>query len=276
MQARARERLDTETALHRAVERGEIALLYQPMVELERGEPVGAEALLRWNHPERGTIAPMDFIPLAEETGLILPIGRWVVEEACRQMARWRAGATGAPFTTSVNLSAVQLAHPGLPDIVAGALEEAGVPPSDLCLEVTESVAMESADSMVRVLERLRALGVRLAIDDFGTGYSSLSCLRDFPFDVLKINRSFVQTLGRDPQGAPIVGAVITLARALDLTAVAEGVETQVQLAELRKLGCKAAQGFLFGAPQPAESLHPRAGLQSPFSQPNGGLPNRR
>ena len=268
MRARARERLDTESALHWAVERDEIALVYQPVVEVESGATVGAEALVRWNHPERGTIPPLDFIPLAEETGLILPIGRWVIEEACRQMAQWRAAETSPTFTMSVNLSAVQLAHPDLPDIVAGALAESGVSPSNLCLEVTESVAMQSAKSMAQMLKRLRALGVSLAIDDFGTGYSSLSYLRDFPFDVLKIDRSFVETLGKDPQGGPIVGAVIALAQALELTTVAEGVETRGQLSELRRLGCRAAQGYLFGEPRPAEPLRPPRGLEFPIPDP--------
>ena len=254
MRARARERLDTETALHRAIERGEIRLLYQPVVEFDTDRVSGVEALVRWDHPQRGTIPPEDFVPLAEETGLILPIGRWVLEEACRQAATWE-NELGASLRMSVNLSATQLGQPDLAEVVHDAIGEAGVNPEAVCLEITESVAMQSAETMSGLLERLKGLGVRLAIDDFGTGYSSLSYLRYFPFDVLKIDRSFVETLGRDPQSGPIVGAVIGLARALDLVTVAEGVETRDQLDELRRLGCDGAQGFLFGAPAGPEEL---------------------
>ncbi len=252
MRTRARERLSTETALRRAVERGELRLLYQPVVRLSDGAVTGVEALARWHHPERGIVSPADFVPLAEETGLILPIGRWVLEEACREAARWRTA--GHELTVSVNISACQLAAPELPDAVAAALSRGGAEPHLVCLEVTESVLMEDAPSMTQMLEQLKQLGVCLAVDDFGTGYSSLSYLHRFPVDILKIDRSFVEGLGSHQPSSPIVEAIVAMARALGLGTVAEGVETEDQLSALLALGAAEAQGFLFARPRSADT----------------------
>ena len=251
MRARARERLSTEAALGRAVERGELRLVYQPVVRLSDGAVTGMEALLRWHHHERGVVGPADFVPLAEDNGLILPIGRWVLDTACGAAVRWHG--QGHELTVAVNVSAVQLAHPELEDIVASALSRSGLEPNHVCLEVTESVLMGDAAAMIRVLERLRALGVHLAVDDFGTGYSSLSYLHRFPVDVLKIDRSFVSGLGHDDHSPAIVKAIVAMAHALRLTTVAEGVETTAQLAALRELGAASAQGFLLAPPRDAD-----------------------
>ena len=250
MRQRAAMRLRTESALHQAIEREEFMVFYQPKIEIATGEIFGVEALVRWQHPDRGLLGPGEFIALAEETSLIVPLGAWVLREALRQGREWRSRhAAAACLTMAVNLSARQLGRADLCDVVAASLEEADVDPALLCLEITESVAMEEAEATIASLRRLRDLGVRLAIDDFGSGYSSLSYLRSFPVDILKIDRSFVQGLGRDRRSASIAGAIVSLAHALDLTAVAEGVETEAQLAELRGLGCDVAQGFLFARP---------------------------
>ncbi|MBA2581706.1 MAG: EAL domain-containing protein [Thermoleophilaceae bacterium] len=256
MRRRAAMRLRTESALHQAIEREEFRVFYQPKVEISTGEIFGVEALVRWQHPDRGLLGPGEFIALAEETSLIVPLGAWVLREALRQGREWRSRhAAAARLTMAVNLSAHQLARGDLCDVVSDSLEQAGVDPALLCLEITESVAMEEAEATIAALRRLRDLGVRLAIDDFGSGYSSLSYLRSFPVDILKIDRSFVQGLGRDRRNASIAGAIVSLAHALDLTAIAEGVETEAQLAELRGLGCDVAQGFLFARPAAPEEL---------------------
>jgi len=266
MRARARERLSTEAALGRAVERGELRLVYQPVVRLSDGAVTGMEALLRWHHPERGVVEPADFVPLAEDNGLILPIGRWVLDTACAAAVRWRG--QGQELTVAVNVSAVQLAHPELEDIVACALSRSGIEPHHVCLEVTESMLMADAAAMIRVLERLRALGVHLAVDDFGTGYSSLSYLHRFPVDVLKIDRSFVSGLGHDEHSPAIVKAIVAMAHALRLTTVAEGVETTAQLAALRELGAASAQGFLLAPARDADkALEP---IELPTPSMNG------
>jgi EAL domain-containing protein (putative c-di-GMP-specific phosphodiesterase class I) len=225
-------------------------------VLLDDGRLVGAEALLRWRgRPSAGVAdgdgaAPAEFIAVAEETGLIVPIGGWVLREACRHLAEWRAAAPGrAPNTVSVNLSGRQLGRPDLPDVVEEALSESGLPPSCLCLEITESVLMDDIEGAVAALKALKAIGVAIAVDDFGTGYSSLAHLRRFPVDILKIDHSFVAGLGRNPEDAAIVRAVLALARTLDLGVIAEGVERAEQLHELRSLGCERAQGNLFSAP---------------------------
>ena len=256
MRRRAAMRLRTESALHQAIEREEFRVFYQPKLEISTGEIFGVEALVRWQHPDRGLLGPGEFIALAEETSLIVPLGAWVLREALRQGREWRSRhAAAARLTMAVNLSAHQLARGDLCDVVSDSLEQAGVDPALLCLEITESVAMEEAEATIAALRRLRDLGVRLAIDDFGSGYSSLSYLRSFPVDILKIDRSFVQGLGRDRRNASIAGAIVSLAHALDLTAIAEGVETEAQLAELRGLGCDVAQGFLFARPAAPEEL---------------------
>jgi diguanylate cyclase (GGDEF)-like protein/PAS domain S-box-containing protein len=256
------DQLALEADLHRAIERGELRLEYQPIVQLESGRAVGAEALMRWEHPQRGRIAPMDFIPMAEQSGLIVTIGRWALREACHQAAMWsrtleEAGDDGAAaaFYMSVNVSTRQLDSPDLVSHVAEALAESGLDPSRLLLELTESAILRDTDDVLTTLQRLKALGVRLAIDDFGTGYSSLSYLHRFPFDVLKIDRSFVTRLERGGSDAALSRAVIALGEALSLLTIAEGVESPGQQAQLQMLGCRLAQGFLFARPQPADRL---------------------
>jgi diguanylate cyclase (GGDEF)-like protein/PAS domain S-box-containing protein len=247
-------RLKMETELRRALDRGELRLHYQPQVDLRTARIVGLEALVRWEHPERGLVPPGSFIPIAEETGLILPIGRWVLETACRQASVWRADAEiGLDLVMAVNLSPRQFRHPRLVQDVGQVLAESGLDASGLELEITEGTAMGDADATVKTLEHLKAIGIRLAIDDFGTGYSSLGYLKRFPIDVLKVDRSFVAGLPANRGDAAIVRAVVGLSRALGLKAVAEGVETPEQLAELRGLGCDQGQGYLFGRPSATE-----------------------
>jgi diguanylate cyclase (GGDEF)-like protein/PAS domain S-box-containing protein len=253
MRTRSAQRLSMESALHRAMEREEFRLHYQPAVSILDGRIVGVEALLRWNHPERGLVLPGEFIPVAEESGLIVPIGRWVLEEACRQAERWRR--FGRKTWLSLNLSAHQLAAPELVEEVRAALEETATDPARLHLEITESALMEDTDGVARVVGALKDLGVRLSIDDFGTGYSSLAHLKRLAVDTLKIDRSFVDGLGREPEDTAIVMAVLGMARSLGLSVVAEGVETEEQLTALRDLGCTLAQGFLFARPEPPESV---------------------
>ena len=259
LRERAVRRLSIESALHRALERDELVLHYQPQIDLISGQIVSWEALVRWQHPERGLLAPGEFIAVAEETGLIVALGAWVLDEACRQAERWTAlpGTSGAP-EMAVNLSARQLTQPELLDVVGQALQRASLDPARLCLEVTESVAMEDASGSEQTLAALRAMGVRLAIDDFGSGYSALSSLKRFRVDVLKVDRAFVAELGRDANDGPIMAAIIDLTHALGLRAVGEGVERPDQLAVLRALGCDVGQGFYFGRPEPpaaAEAL---------------------
>jgi diguanylate cyclase (GGDEF)-like protein/PAS domain S-box-containing protein len=247
-------RLRMETELRRALDRGELRLHYQPQVDLRTARIVGLEALVRWEHPERGLVPPGSFIPIAEETGLILPIGRWVLETACRQASLWRADAEiGLDLVMAVNLSPRQFRHPRLVQDVGQVLAESGLDASGLEVEITEGTAMGDADATVKTLEHLKAIGIRLAIDDFGTGYSSLGYLKRFPIDVLKVDRSFVAGLPQNRGDAAIVRAVVGLSRALGLKAVAEGVETPEQLAELRGLGCDQGQGYLFGRPTATE-----------------------
>jgi diguanylate cyclase (GGDEF)-like protein/PAS domain S-box-containing protein len=255
MNALAMERLDLETDLRHALERGEFRVYYQPIVDLPTGRVGELEALVRWEHPARGLISPVQFIPLAEETGLIVPIGQFVLEEACRQVQAWQVQyADGHPLTVSVNLSLRQIQHPTLVEDVARAIRESGLDPASLRLELTESVVMEDVESTVATLERLKALGVELAIDDFGTGYSSLSYLKRFPVDVLKIDRSFVDRLGQDPHDTAIVRGVIELAKSLQLSVVGEGIETPDQMRHLQSLGCDRGQGFYFAKPMTPEA----------------------
>jgi diguanylate cyclase (GGDEF)-like protein len=246
--------LVTFQALRKAIDRDELLVHYQPTVDLTTGRVVGAEALVRWDHPQHGIVHPAEFIALAEETGLIVPLGTVVLREACAQSHRWSAEA-GDDFLMSVNLSARQFADPRLPEIVASALAECGASPASLALEITESALMEHADTTMVALRSLKDLGVRLAIDDFGTGYSSLTYLKRFPIDVIKVDRSFVDGLGRDAGDEAIVATVVELAHTLGMQAVAEGVETEVQLRRLRDLGCDVGQGFLFSRPVPADDV---------------------
>ena len=246
------ERIDLENDLRLAIERGQLRLHYQPLVDLATDRIVGFEALVRWQHPYRGLVAPMAFIPLAEETGLIVPLGRWVLETACRQATKWRdARPDGARQLMSVNLSARQFAQPDLVDQVDAILTETGMDPSTLELEITESVVMDQSEAGVRTLSRLRDMGVRLVLDDFGTGYSSLSYLKHLPLDTIKIDRTFVAGLD-GPADRSIVDAVIGLAHGLGISVVAEGIETERQFEVLRSMGCDIGQGYLFARPLPA------------------------
>jgi EAL domain-containing protein (putative c-di-GMP-specific phosphodiesterase class I) len=244
-----------EDDLHRAVEGAGFSLHYQPKVSLKTGEILGWEALVRWEHPEGRLVVPAEFVPLAEETGMIVPLGRWVLKEACRQAKDWQDRyPSSPPPMMNVNFSAHQFHHPALVEDVADVLEETGLSPSSLCVEITEGTAMEDAPFTVFVLRKLKDLGVKLAIDDFGAGYSSLSYLKRFPVDALKIDRSIVEGVERDPGNAAIVSATITLAHALGLEAIAEGVETESEATELRTMGCDCGQGYYWWMPRPAHA----------------------
>ncbi len=258
MRGRAISRLRVENDLRRALERDELTLVYQPVVSLRDLSIVGVEALLRWEHPTQGQIAPSEFIPVAEENGLIEPIGRWVLEHACRQAARWYYERPDvAPIQMSVNLSAVQIANRGLADGVASALRVSGLDPGCLCLEITESVMLRDADGLTEALAALKSLGVRLVLDDFGTGYSSLAYLTRLPLNALKVDRSFIDGLGTEPRDTAITEAIVAMSHALSLEVVGEGVQTARQVAELSRMGCDLAQGFHFAPPMPAaEATH--------------------
>ena len=253
MHAEAMARLQLETDLRRALQRGELRVYYQPIVHLETGRISGFEALARWEHPERGLVLPDDFIPMAEETGLILPIGLWVLEEACRTLRRWQEHPGRAGLKMAVNLSVRQFGQPDLVDRVGGILRRTGVRPGTLELEITESVIIQHSAQVVQMLERLKALGVQLHVDDFGTGYSSLSYLHRLPLDALKIDRSFVS--GADAGSLQIVRTIVAMAQALGVAVVTEGVETAALLDELRSLRCEYGQGFFFSRPVPAEQV---------------------
>jgi diguanylate cyclase (GGDEF)-like protein len=248
------ERLQLTTDLHLALERGEFRLVYQPVADLATGDVRGVEALLRWDHPTRGDIEPSVFIPVAEECGVIVPLGRWVLREACRQAVAWQ-GKPGGPITMSVNLSARQVQHPSLVADVGAALIDSGLPPHLLTLEITETVLMQDVEATLTTLTTLKALGLRLAIDDFGTGYSSLSYLRRFPVDILKIDRSFVATLDSSDTEAALVRSILSLGETLELETVAEGIEHAAQLRELRALGARLGQGYFFARPLEVDAM---------------------
>ncbi|HEX7195657.1 MAG TPA: EAL domain-containing protein, partial [Candidatus Limnocylindria bacterium] len=250
MHAAALARLEMRTDLDLALERKELRLRFQPIYTLKTGELVGFEALLRWRHPTRGEVMPSDFIPLAEETGMIVPIGNWVLEQACRQAVAWTA-TTGRPIGMSVNVSQRQLREPALIEWVRLALASTGLPAEQLVLELTETGLMHDDESM---LHSIKQLGVRLALDDFGTGYSSLSYLARFPLDILKIDQSFVAQIARDGEVPPLVHSIVQLGRSLKLATVAEGVEDELQLRLLREMGVTSGQGYLLGRPMDAIS----------------------
>ena len=244
-----------ETDLRRALEREEFRVYYQQIVSLDDGRISGCEALLRWQHPKRGLISPSEFIPVAEETGLIVPIGRWVLHEACRQLHTWQKKfRSKSPLTISVNFSSKQFMEPELVDQMKQILANTGLAPHSLKLEITESLIMENPEAARALLLELKALDIQMGIDDFGTGYSSLSYLHRFPIDRLKIDRSFVNRMGLDKENAEIVRTIVTLAHNLGVDVIAEGVETTEQLALLRGLKCKYGQGFLFSAPVDSET----------------------
>ncbi len=250
MNARAVERQSIEQGLRVALERDEFVLHYQPKIDLSSGAVTGAEALIRWTHPTRGLLAPTQFIPIAEQSGLIVPIGRWVLREACRQMRVWRDAGLSL-HNMAVNVSAVELRGPGFLDEVLKVLDETGLDAEFLELELTETVLMNHLDAIATTLQGLRERGVRVSLDDFGTGYSSLSYLHRFPMDSLKIDQSFINQISIESGGSPIVVAIISMARSLKLRVVAEGVETAAQLAFLQGLACDEAQGYYFSRPVP-------------------------
>jgi diguanylate cyclase (GGDEF)-like protein len=255
MQASFQAALAMEADLRRAVVRHEFELRYQPIVHLRTAEITGLEALVRWQHPQRGIIPPLEFIPLAEQTGLIVPIGEWVLREACQQTARWNERRGEHPLSVSVNLSAVQLDQGDLPELVESALDDSGLPPSCLVIELTESLVVDHRPGTLEQLERLKALGVRLAIDDFGTGYSSLAYLRRFPVDIIKIDKSFVDDVGDDLTAAALTLGIIQLGQALQLSTVAEGIEDIGQLNELTDGNCELGQGYYFAEPLPGQAM---------------------
>ncbi|WP_395607698.1 putative bifunctional diguanylate cyclase/phosphodiesterase [Pseudomonas sp. B22129] len=254
MNTNARKQLQLLQDLRNAVEQGQLRLYYQPKFDAASGIAVGAEALLRWEHPQQGLLLPATFIELAEKTGLIIPIGEWVLNEACRQMALWYAQGY-EDWRIAVNLSALQFCHAGLVNSVAAALERHQLPANSLTLEITETTAMSDADASMTVLQQLSDMGVDLSIDDFGTGYSSLMYLKRLPANELKIDRGFVRDLEHDSDDAAIVSAIVALGQALGLRIVAEGVETDVQQSFLTRLGCNSLQGYLLGHPLPADGF---------------------
>jgi diguanylate cyclase len=250
MRERAVRRMETENALHRALDRGEFVMHYQPIVQMATGALHGVEALARWQHPQRGLVMPGEFIEAAEETGLIIALGAWAFEAACRQSALW-----GGDISMAVNLSARQCTHPDLAGTFGEILRRTGADPASVCLEITETALMEDVEVSTATLTALKELGLTLALDDFGTGYSSLRALQHFPVDVVKIDRSFIAPIEHDPQEAAIVAAVISLSHALGLRTVAEGIESVPQVDRLRALGCDLAQGFYFARPGPPEDV---------------------
>jgi diguanylate cyclase (GGDEF)-like protein/PAS domain S-box-containing protein len=253
MHTAALRRLEIKADLRRAVEKDEFVLHYQPIVSLNGGALLGMEALVRWNHPERGLLPPLDFISVAEQSGLITPLGRWVLREACRQATKWPL--SNPSISLSVNVSTTQFQQPGLVEDVANALWDSGLDPSLLTLEITESVLVHDTDAVIEKLHRLKDFGVKVAIDDFGTGYSSLGYLRRFPIDILKIDKSFIDGVGNGAEEAAIAQAIIKLGESLGLEVVAEGIELPEQIAALQLLRCERGQGFFFSAPVDAETM---------------------
>jgi len=254
MNSMAEERLQLETDLHYALERNEFVFHYQPQVNLETGRIQGVEALIRWNHPNKGTLAPAAFLEMLEETGGIVNVGRKLLVEACCQTARWHA-AGFRDLDVAVNVSSKEFWHTSLITNVRAALEQSGLPPQSLQLELTEGIFMEDVDNAVDRILALKALGIAVAVDDFGTGYSSLAHLKRFPLDVLKIDRYFVKDLPNAPVNEALISSILALCKGLNLGTVAEGVENRDQLESLRKLGCQIVQGYFISRPIPAEHL---------------------
>jgi diguanylate cyclase (GGDEF)-like protein len=252
MDARMQARRSLELDLRKAVTNGEFELYYQPLINLKTGQISGFEALIRWNRPDRGIVLPGDFIPLAEETTLIIPIGEWVLRQACAEAAKWPSH-----ISIAVNLSPVQFKTGNVAQTVINALAYAGLPARRLELEITESVLLLNSDSILITLHQLRAMGVRISMDDFGTGYSSLSYLRSFPFDKIKIDRSFIHNLSSNEDSMAIIRAVTGLGNSLGMTTTGEGVETNEELDYLRREGCTEAQGYIFGEARPAKEVRP-------------------
>ena len=251
---KARERINTTTALRHALDRNELRVNYQPVIDLATGAMVSAEALLRWNHPDRGPISPAVFIPIAEETGLIVPIGAWALEQACQQLSQWQRA--DPLMSVAVNLSVRQVMDPDILNQIQRVLKSTGIHPESLCLELTESVFMEDIDQCAEILASLKNLGVQLSLDDFGTGYSSLSYLSRFPFDIVKIDQSFIRGLGTNPSETALVAAILSMAEALGLSVTAEGIEDQAQLTALEEMGCQQGQGFYLDRPMPADEMN--------------------
>ena len=256
LRSRFLDRVNLESDLRFAVERGELSMHYQPLIALKDGEIIGFEALLRWQHPTRGNISPAQFIPIAEDSGLIIPITSWILNETCLQIAKWRQLAPNySELIVSVNISGKHLAKESLIEDVEKSLKSANLSPSSLKLEITESTAMENAERTIQILNKLKELGVMLSIDDFGTGYSSLSYLHRLPFDTLKIDRSFVYSVGENGENSEILQTIMSLAKNLKMRVIAEGIETENQLALLQNLGCDYGQGYLMSKPQPADVM---------------------
>jgi EAL domain-containing protein (putative c-di-GMP-specific phosphodiesterase class I) len=255
MHARAVSRLEIENDLRRAVEGQELMVYYQPIVSLDTNKISGFEALVRWNHPQKGLVSPADFISVAEETGLIVELGRWVLEQSCYQMSAWQIqNPSSPPLSISVNLSGKQFLQNDLIEQIQRILRETELDPLSLKLEITESVVMENAEIASSMLSQLRTLGVQLSIDDFGTGYSSLSYLHRFPVNTLKIDRSFISRMGSGDENTEIVRTILTLANNLGMDVIAEGVETENHLAQLKEMKCKFGQGYLFAKPVNAQA----------------------
>ncbi|MBI3778049.1 MAG: EAL domain-containing protein [Gammaproteobacteria bacterium] len=252
MTAKATERLSLENDLRSALARGELSLHYQPIADCRSGRIVGMEALLRWKHPTRGMISPALFIPLAEETGFIIPIGEWVLRTACEQCRRWQKQGFPSLYV-AVNLSSRQFHQKDLPASIYRILHETGLSPGSLGLEITEGLVMQQAEASISTLRELKAMDIRISIDDFGTGYSSLSYLKRFPINILKVDQSFVRGIPGDADDAAIAGTIITMAHSLGLRVVAEGVETVEQLNFMRQHGCDALQGYYLSKPLPAD-----------------------
>jgi predicted signal transduction protein with EAL and GGDEF domain len=269
MRDAAVERVELAALLRRALDRDELILHYQPIIDLRSGEVRGLEALVRWQQAERGLLMPGSFIDIAEETGLIVPIGRWVLREACRQVKAWQDRfPSDPPLSISVNLSARQFSDPRLVSDVAAAIRDSGIPATSLILEITESLLVREADGTISKLRAIRAMGVRLAIDDFGTGYSSLSYLQRFPLDVLKIDRAFIDAVG-NAEGSALVRSIVDIGRSLRLSTVAEGIERPEQPAQLLALQCDMGQGFLMNRPQEAGAIDAFLARWEASSQPS-------